>query len=372
MEIPVCSVKITCDRCSQEIKTREYLKCRRCLRYYDLLCTNVSEKRFYNTMREEHKSNWKCEKCVDTPSTPDSGAVDSGLSNITFRTRRENDTSSTSRTPPGATLNIATATDESIVTELHMLRDDIISAVREEMQEFQRSVRAEMQEFRRSITGLTSAVGACNSRIDELNKRVEFLENSRFNQEPADGNVLNKAIAGLKLELNERDQDLLCNDLEIAGIPEERNENPTHLTLAVATKLGVKLEERDIVSAERVGGITKRRAEHDRSESLRPAPIVVRMARRAQREEFLSAARVRRNTTTAGLGLASTERRLYINERLTRLNRHIFYKARTESQRANFKYVWTRDGKIFTRKEHGAERHRLRSEDDIARFFGLG
>ncbi|XP_026332000.1 uncharacterized protein LOC113239295 [Hyposmocoma kahamanoa] len=325
-------------------------------------------------MREEHKSNWKCEKCVDSSPTLDSGAGDTSLSNITTRKRLGTDSVSTCHTPSSALLSTAAAEEGSsvIVAEMRLLRDDIISAVRVEIQGFQKSMRAEMQEFRKSIASLTSAVGACNNRIDELTKRVEYLEKCSSNPEPTDVCEFKKTIAALKLELNDRDQGLLSNDLEIAGIPEDKNENPIHLVLAVAMKMGVTLEERDIVSAERVGGVLRRRPESDPKESLRPGPIVVRLARRTQREELLSAARVRRNATTAGLGLASPERRLYVNERLTRLNRHIFYKARSESLRANYKYVWTRDGKIFTRKEHGAERHRLRSEDDIAITFGLG
>lgn len=323
-------------------------------------------------MTKEHKSNWKCEKCVDIAPLLDSGGVDSGFSNITTRKRPVINTASSSCAPPGASLNIVDEGSSIIVAEMRLLRDDIISTVRAEMQEFHNTVRVEMQEFRRSITSLTSAVGACNSRIDELTNRVELLENSPSNRELTDICQLKKTINGLKLELNDRDQEVLSNDLEIAGIPQEQNENPTHLILGVALKLGVTLEERDIVSAERVGGATRRRDESNRTGSPRSGPIVVRLARHAQREELLSAARVRRNTTSAGLGLTSPECRLYVNERLTRLNRHIFYQARNESQRANFKYVWTRDGKIFTRKEYGAERHRLRSEEDITKFFGLG
>ncbi|KAG7295311.1 hypothetical protein JYU34_022316 [Plutella xylostella] len=60
-------------------------------------------------------------------------------------------------------------------------------------------------------------------------------------------------IADLKLEIQEKDQDMLLNDLEFSHIPEENGENPLQIVALVATKLGVKLDERDIVSAEIVG-----------------------------------------------------------------------------------------------------------------------
>ena len=74
--------------------------------------------------------------------------------------------------------------------------------------------------------------------------------------------------------------------------------------------------------------------------------------------------------TTAGLGLHSDPRPFFVNERLTLMNRRFLYKARSESVRLQWKYVWTREGKLYARKEHGAPRHRLRSEADIDKIFG--
>ncbi|CAG5037141.1 unnamed protein product [Parnassius apollo] len=55
---------------------------------------------------------------------------------------------------------------------------------------------------------------------------------------------LESTVNQLQADLNDRDQELLANDVELSGIPEESGENPTHLVLSVVTKLGVHLEER--------------------------------------------------------------------------------------------------------------------------------
>ncbi|GBP53183.1 hypothetical protein EVAR_28526_1 [Eumeta japonica] len=70
---------------------------------------------------------------------------------------------------------------------------------------------------------------------------------------PRRANGAKGTIAGFKSELTYRDQDMLCNDLGIAGIPEEKKERSMHLTLRVATKLSVSLDERDVFSVECVG-----------------------------------------------------------------------------------------------------------------------
>lgn len=57
------SKKIICAGCTTLIDDRRYLTCSLCKNVYDLLCANVSEQRFYNTMTKEHKLSWLCVEC---------------------------------------------------------------------------------------------------------------------------------------------------------------------------------------------------------------------------------------------------------------------------------------------------------------------
>ena len=85
---------------------------------------------------------------------------------------------------------------------------------------------------------------------------------------------------------------------------------------------------------------------------------------------MLRAARVRRNLTTEGLNLPGQTNSIYINERLTKHNRLIFYKAHSLAREHQYKYIWTRDGKIFVCQAQGKSRHHLRTEEDVHRVFG--
>ncbi|XP_053608951.1 uncharacterized protein LOC128674457 [Plodia interpunctella] len=181
---------------------------------------------------------------------------------------------------------------------------------------------------------------------------------------------LETAVEQLKLEIDERDQQMLGNDIEIANYP-ECNKNATHVVLTVAKILGVEVGERDVVSAVRMGAPPRTGAADVGGE--RPRPIVVRLACRDLRDALLRAARVRRRLTVPSNSESSTTtspRLFYINERLTRRNRQLFLRAREAAKRLNWKFVWTRDGKIFARREHAGERLRLRSEVDLVTVFG--
>lgn len=240
---------------------------------------------------------------------------------------------------------------EELAAEIRLFREEL------------RAVRAEMKEVRTTMADFTTAISRCNKRIDDLATRVEVIEHNQNDRVT----FLEQTITELKLDLNDRDQEMLRNDVEISGIPETKNEGTLHLVLVVAGKLGLPLNEADVVSAERVGPV---RPSVEGEPGPRPRPLAVRLARRGHRDQILAAARVRRHVTTEGMDLTETPRPIYVNERLTRSNRQIFRKAREASKSKTWKYVWTREGKIFARQGHGTLRHRLRTNDDVIRVFG--
>ncbi|XP_028179082.1 uncharacterized protein LOC114366413 [Ostrinia furnacalis] len=234
-----------------------------------------------------------------------------------------------------------------------------------------RALRAEMSDFRSTIQQLTAEINHNKQCIEGLTSRVETLEQRQNKIIPiTETPNLQETISELKQNLNDRDQELLQNDIEIAGIPEEKNENAAHIMLTVANKLGVSIDERDIVNAER-GGPLRAGSSHETPDA-RPRVLIIRLTRRALRGQLLAAARVRRSLQTDGLGLSGSPKNFYINERLTKQNRHLFYNAREAARREKWHYVWTRDGRIYARREQGAPRHRIKSEADINRVFGCG
>ncbi|KAL4719374.1 hypothetical protein ACJJTC_005009 [Scirpophaga incertulas] len=170
---------------------------------------------------------------------------------------------------------------------------------------------------------------------------------------------LERTVAELKTELNDRDQEGLLADLDISCLPEEKNENTLQAVTVLAGRLGVTLDERDVVFAERVGTTPV-----SGDAGVRPRRVVVRLARRRMRDELLRAARVRR--TVAATGGA----RVYINERLTRPNRLLFHHVREECRRLQWRYFWTKRGRVYARQGDGKPAFPFRSAADLERVFG--
>lgn len=257
----------------------------------------------------------------------------------------------TSEEPPVPVVPVEPTDMQMMLTEMRLFREEL------------RATRLQMETLNKTISCLSLRIDDCDGKINQLDARVSSVE-ARLVDGPTTS--LMDTIEQLKAEIHDRDQELLSNDLEITGLPEERGENTEQLVRTLGIKLGVSLTEHELVSALRVGRSLE-------STTLpRPRPIVVRLARRATRDQLIKAARVRRDITTEGTGLPVPYRRFYVNERLTKLNRQLFRLARDAGKRLDWRFVWTRDGKIFARKHAGPDspRYQIRSEADLRRVFG--
>ncbi|CAG5029809.1 unnamed protein product [Parnassius apollo] len=112
-----------------------------------------------------------------------------------------------------------------------------------------KAIRAEMRLFHNSMTDLMTAIKIQSSRIDSIETRISVLEDKSKGLQRCEVSTLEETMSQLKSQILERDQDLLANDIQIAGFPETSSENTAHIILAIAKKLCVDLDERDVVLA---------------------------------------------------------------------------------------------------------------------------
>lgn len=255
------------------------------------------------------------------------------------------------------------------------------SAEETDVQAMRRELAQHIAEQREFQNELRVSIARMAERIDGFERRLEVVESKeatsiKTTQEVAE---LQQTVSQLKLELNDREQENLWSDLDIGHLPEEKHENLVHNVTVIAAKLGVTIESRDIVFAERIGvigvigavGARGGGGEGGEAAGGRPRRVVVRLVRRRLRDELLGAARVRRNLTTADISLVGPPRRIYINERLTRTNRQLFHRVREECRKHQWRYSWTRKGRVFARQGDGKPAFSIRSDADILRVFGV-
>lgn len=227
-----------------------------------------------------------------------------------------------------------------------------------------------MYEIKEQLKNLTISASQCSARLDMLEAGLARSEAqiTRIENQECETAFLKQRVTDLEEQLNSQEQQSLRNELEILGLPETPNENPHHLVLIMASKIGVSINENDLDFVARVGS-RKDSGIPARVESTHTRPLVVKFTRNNKRNEFLKAGRSRRNLSSADLEVAGPPRKLFFNERLTKLNRALFRDARAHKERAGFKFCWTSNGIILVRKREGTKPIVIRRASDLNNRF---
>ncbi|CAG4970842.1 unnamed protein product [Colias eurytheme] len=317
-----------CSCCGKFFSTTDGAKCTKCNIVFHKACNNISPQSKVNM-------NWQCKTCkIKFSKAPATVCTDRNECGDVFE---------------DACVSESVNQSPMLAQEIHLLR-------------------TELSAFRLELSRLTTLVSEFNTRLGTVEERVIKLEQCR----PEQTEILD-TIETLKIQINESEQAQLLNDLEISGVPESASENPSHLIMTLSQKLGINVDEQDIMSAHRAGGRRDRTSDADghgaTSASARPRPLVVRFVRRSMRDELLKAARVRRGADTSGTDIPGETRRFYVNERLTSINRRLFYLAREEANIKNWRFIWTRGGRIFVRRDAKSSSHWIRSETELRKVF---
>ncbi|KAJ8728957.1 hypothetical protein PYW07_006653 [Mythimna separata] len=334
---------VKCGACGKFLTSTDAAKCDGCRSWYHRQCVGMKKAGTISP-------SWQCPECEknivrdNRSETPVRGRADLLLEDLI-------DTSPTNTTSSEATQELTL----DIRAELKKFKDDII-----------KSVRSEFLLLRNDLSEMRTSLQSTNERISGLEERVSAIENRKGTQ-PMSSDV-HKLIDQLRSDINDRDQELLATDIQISNLPETSGENPIHTAILVASKIDVKIEARDIVSAERIGG-RRINVTQPAPVATRPRFLVVQLARRDLRDEMLEAARSRRGMTSADLGLPGAPARFYVNERLTKTNRELFRMAREAGGRLGWQFVWCKRGRILARCKPGEPASQIRCEADIQRIF---
>ena len=131
--------------------------------------------------------------------------------------------------------------------------------------------------------------------------------------------------------------------LEIHGIPEITGENTDDIVKNVASIIGVELEESDISVSHRLGT----------SYQNQPKSIIVKFTRREKRDKMYLAKNKLKDLGTKDLGYTRfNNSNIFMVESLTSKRRNLFKDSLQVKKSEGYRYLWTRQGKIFMRTDN--------------------
>lgn len=229
------------------------------------------------------------------------------------------------------------------------------------LEDFKREVFAEFKNhstkfdrFENSLQFLSDNVDKSNKLIAEVKKEYTELKKEN-NLILLENKQLKDSVFELKDRLRTLEQYSRRSNLEISGIPETANENTFALLQDIGKTIGQGLDNGDVTAAHRVPSFNK-----NRSPSL-----VVQFIYRSQRDAWIASYKKKKVLNAKEVNSIFPNDRVYINEHLSPENKQLLAQVKKRSRELNIRYVWTREGKCYVRRNDGQNSFRINKLDDL-------
>lgn len=289
----------TCNQCNKVVQTADSMKCLTCKNQVHISCAKITSA-IFKKMSEEDRETWICAKCKTgqspLPSNPNS--VDSSI----------------------------------LLTEIKKLSSQL------------HSMNSKLVSFERTIVHNNSIIEDYTNKIlvlEEKLKKVDKLE--------AEVIELKKFVTYLDKTNNEREQQLLSNNIEIFGLTEKHDENLTSSLMKIASNVGQVIKEEDIEF------ITRSNPRHHSQDGIAAAPrdarprnVVAKFISKRKKDELLAAIKKKKGVDCKSLGVAGGK--LFVNDHLTRKNKFLLRSAKEFKNLNKYDFLWVRNSKIYLRK----------------------
>lgn len=305
----------SCGVCSQEC-VEKFVKCCVCDKAFHLACIKQDGVKTRTGNKE-----WKCDEC-------------------------KRDISSVSSNKPSASATVLTK--ELFISLLEDFKREVFAQFKVNSDKF--------DKFENSLQFMSDNVDKSNKLIEEIKK-----ENAEVKHQNSlillENEQLRDSVCDLREKVRTLEQYSRRANLEISGIPETANEDTLGLLQDIGKSIGQVLVERDITAAHRVPSFKK-----NRSPSL-----VVQFLYRAQRDAWISSYRKKKTLTANEVNRVFPMDRVYINEHLSPDNKQFLSQVKKRAKELNIKYVWSREGKCYVRKDDGQKCFKINNLDDLSK-----
>ena len=213
------------------------------------------------------------------------------------------------------------------------------------------AILKELKDIKNSMNLLNQNFETMKQDYEIIKKEnIEILKKNKFLQDKV--SLLEKQVNNL--DLYGRRQ-----NLEIQGIPYIPNENIKKIAVNVLQKVkdNIKMEDLDLVH--RLGKETKDKRNFKENRS-----IIVRFKTRETRNSIFENRKKTYKFTVKDLGFNSSHH-FYINENLNPQTKSLFFEANKLKKEHQWKYIWTKNGTIFTKKDDNTQTFIIRTGKDL-------
>lgn len=337
----LCSRKMSnCDTCGLPVKQNEKIICsnNNCDKVYHHLCVNLSVTAF-KRLSKTARSKWNCPSCL-SQHEPDKSTSE--------------------------TIEDSSEGEDDKISDIRLvIREEIRNTLRIEVKNMISELRFEMDDLKKQIDELKLSGSFDISQVNDLKTELECVrrENVELRSQNSD---MQKTMADLTTHINTLDQNMREANLEIHGLPENKNEVLPSVVTQLANVVSYTLKDYDIMKCVRVASINNNKS--------RPRSVIVKLRSPRCRDELFSAI-TRYNKShaddklnTSLLGYGGNKEPVYVSEHLSPTYKSLHAAARLKAKEKSYKFVWVRYGKIFVCKSENSGTILIKNEQCLEKI----
>ncbi|XP_031340941.1 uncharacterized protein LOC116181804 [Photinus pyralis] len=235
-----------------------------------------------------------------------------------------------------------------------------------------KDIMKELRALSAKNSFITEKISACQKSIEDVKTSLHVQEvkvqeyiNITENLRSQNASLISQ-VCQLTSKVNQQEQYSRANTLELHGIPVAPHEDILKIVISVGNAVNFKITPTVVDVAHRL-------RPRDNNTN-RPSGIIIKFVRRYDKEGFLRAVKSRKNfsshdlTDNASL-LELPSSQIFAVESLSPYNKQLFHQCRQFKKDHAFKYLWTKNGRIFLRRADGENVSIISNEDELKKLW---
>lgn len=224
-----------------------------------------------------------------------------------------------------------------------------------------RESRGEIRELRAEMKSLTESVKFMSDEFEDMKKRLREATEEREALRKSNEELRAKCkenenvIQQLQKRVVQSEQYSRRSNIEIRGLVEQDNEDVAELVGKIGDVLGEPITSSDIEVCHRVP-----------TREAGKSNVVVQFRSRQKRDSVLEKARKARVRNNQ-VGIPD-DARVFVNEHLCPTLKRLLSLALARKRECQWRFVWTRNGKVLARKTEASGVIHIASEADLQKI----
>lgn len=231
----------------------------------------------------------------------------------------------------------------------------------EALQKINDAIESSRKENKSQYEKLDTKFDVFTKKIDDLERKIEDVEKQNF--------VFYDELDDIKGELNKLKQKEISLNLIVKGLAEHDEETLTQLKASIEQVMAT-LKLNSIGQFKSIKRIGKKD-----TNNKNPRLVLIETVSKEQKAEIIAAKRKIKITANQivinGKTMGEADKNVYIDEHVTQYTAFLLKRCRDMKRELNLKYVWTKDGTIYVRKDDKVPATMIKCDADVDMFKAL-